>query len=929
MSLRPLEIITRAADVGEKLASYHRERIEAGELFHQAEYRDRSGRADERLLHDVRAVTSRLIYEGLDRAASHVLVERVILVRYLEDRGVLTRGYFEDIAGKRAEWRELLDSAPLQMGAGEHSNLVACLLNKDFTYALFRQLAEDFNGDLFVVSDDEIRNVSTGHLALIQRLLSGAGLEDQGQLFLWAYDFSVVPTSLISSMYEQFYRNSTDDDNGTHYTPPELVEFVLAQTLTDEILQRSPRVCDPACGSGIFLVEAFRRIVRHEMAVTGGGLTYERLRHLLLTRIAGVDLNSEAVRLAAFSLYLAFLNYQSPQDIRAAGPLPRLIYSPERASDIPVLIVADAFAPMTPDEPDEASPAQECLPWPEHAFDVLVGNPPWDEPTEKAVRSGDAWAKLRGFPVGDRSPSQQFLWRSLSLLRADGVAALLVAATPFHNRRSAKFRRKWLQSVTLELVVNFTSARTVFFSGGIAPFVLVKFRTDTAPESGHLVHYRTVYPSTALERSRSMAYARIERRWVSQSALQRRDYLWKTYAWGSHRDDALMARLDAEDPLAAYLPKEPKPGFGYQPGHDPPSETLTSLPTLRKMVPWGSLEPSWFDGPPIGTKRNPDERRYSGQRVVIAEGVKAGFGPNARLEYTPFSFRHMIYCLPLPGMPEWRAKTILGIILSRLGRYRLFMTNGSWGVWHDKFNKDDFLSLPVRLSSQRSSATKKLVRAVTDLKRATDKAGTLGVDPHDDARGEDVADVLSRIDHAVYDLFELTSAERDLVDDFHKYTLPLVGRPSAWRSLAQVKTAEDSRGTIAMVDEADRGIRSYLEAFLGMWNRELAPDGEFRWRVLRSPRVPMLAAIFETQLTGRGMESSAEDGSAWESALGRLYASLRVPVTASIATEGCLRSVSETSIVIVKRNEARLWSATAAREDAEATMLRAMALKDR
>ena len=61
-------------------------------------------------------------------------------------------------------------------------------------------------------------------------------------------------------MYEMFYRQSTKEQHGsTYYTPPELVEFILADLLDESALEGNPTVCDPACGSGIFLVEAYRR----------------------------------------------------------------------------------------------------------------------------------------------------------------------------------------------------------------------------------------------------------------------------------------------------------------------------------------------------------------------------------------------------------------------------------------------------------------------------------------------------------------------------------------------------------------------------------------------------------------------------------------------------------------------------------------------
>ena len=59
--------------------------------------------------------------------------------------------------------------------------------------------------------------------------------------------------------------------------------------------------------------ESFRRIVRHLFAEQNGKrVSKPQLRKILRNQIAGMDINEEAVRIAAFSLYLAFLHYQSP-----------------------------------------------------------------------------------------------------------------------------------------------------------------------------------------------------------------------------------------------------------------------------------------------------------------------------------------------------------------------------------------------------------------------------------------------------------------------------------------------------------------------------------------------------------------------------------------------------------------------------------------
>lgn len=912
--LTPLEVVSRGADVADRLAAFHRERLESGEAFETvAHLGKRDGSADQQLVRDVQEATKALREAGLSHELAHVLVERVILVRYLEDRHVIDRSYFMKVARKKKTWGPLLAN-PKASAVGVESDFVQCLSNKAFTYEVFSRLARDFNGDLFAEVGSEQRKVTAEHLRLVQSMLTGAGIGAQKRLFLWAYDFGVVPTSLISSMYEHFYRAGTEDDSGTHYTPPELVEYLLSETLTPEVLNLKPRVCDPACGSGIFLVEAFRLMVRHAMAQRGRRLSSAELQKLLLTRIIGIDLNKEAIRLAAFSLYLALLNYQEPRDIRSAGPLPRLIRHPGRRTG-DVLYVGDAFDPMTVG----TSRANGV----EGSFDVVVGNPPWDEPKgaeqEKLI---DSWTRERKVPVGNRSPSESFLWLTLSLLKPDGVASVLVAAPSFHNVRSQKFRDEWLRHVRLDEVVNFTSVRNVFFSESIAPFMLVKFGHADREASTHRVLYRMARRSKALGSTGSMTFARLERKWVDQESLRQRDYLWKVYAWGTHHDDALMSRLDAEKNFSDVLPDDPGPGYGYQRGKTKqPSEVLRALPSLTSVFEaWGPLRDQWFEPAPTGVKREPDERLYEGQRILVSRGVKSGFGPSARLETKGFSFRHTVYCIPLAQVPAWQAKVLLGILLSSIGRYRLFMRSGSWGVWHDSIVPDDIKTLPVRLDEDAES-TKRIVDAVDALRELPTDTGLL---KSDTSLMGSLEDVLTALDSAVFDLFDLTPGERDLVQDFHSYTLPLTGGDGKGRELARLSAISRS-GSFDQLAEEESPIAAYLTTFLSRWNAEVGAEANFRWRVVAPHRVPMVAAVFE--LDSNGVVASDSDDSDWSGLLQRLSRSLGRRITERVVTDGVLRAVSDESIVVIKANEARLWSTTAARDDAEATMLQAMALR--
>lgn len=117
--------------------------------------------------------------------------------------------------------------------------------------------------------------------------------------------------------------------SGSYYTPRALIQCLLDSAL-DPVLDeaaRSPdaeaailnlKVCDPACGSGHFLVAAAHRIARRLAAVRTGDEepSPDALRHALREVIGrclyGVDVNEMAVELCKVSLWLEALEPGKP-----------------------------------------------------------------------------------------------------------------------------------------------------------------------------------------------------------------------------------------------------------------------------------------------------------------------------------------------------------------------------------------------------------------------------------------------------------------------------------------------------------------------------------------------------------------------------------------------------------------------------------------
>lgn len=573
---RLIAVATSIAEVQLKLGAYHRERVETSAVFGDERFRDSLNRSDRALIRDLKTVRQQLAELRVpgkrpELENLHSLIGRAIFIRYLEDREILLPAYFEKVAKRRKEWAILLakpPSAPALEPRFAELRFLRVLQNKDLTYALFEQLARDFNGDTFPIDEEERDRVQQAHLDKLRGFLTGS-TTSQEQLFFFAYRFDVIPIELISTIYEEFYNERTgkDRNQGSHYTPPALVEFVLAHTLTPEVLAKKPRVVDAACGSGIFLVESFRRMVRYLCAEQNGRrVSRAQLRKILREQIAGMDINEEAVRVAAFSLYLAFLHYQEPREINDERRLPYLKWVPDDerrrrerfmpgAEFFDVLLHANSFEVI-----DNKYPADITRRFGPGSATVVMGNPPWGNPKkddaegQKAMAAIKAWcAPKKGRPLGDKELSQAFIHLTQALLRDGGKAGLLVSSGVLfkHHKNSRDFRRVWLQSVRLEHVVNFAHVRHVFFSElqreakGISPFVSVVFeKTSRVPPLDSRFQYWSAKRTAVVENTRSVVLNRGDMHWLLQQDCLENEKLWKIYWWGGHRDEALLRSIE-------------------------------------------------------------------------------------------------------------------------------------------------------------------------------------------------------------------------------------------------------------------------------------------------------------------------------------------------------------------------------------------------
>ena len=838
--------------------------METGQFWRNESSINRATGVDQQLLSDLAALERDLVTAGLGRLEAQGLIGRCIFTQYLIDRRIIGPDLLQSVCGQPSLPRAL-DDPPA-------------------TQSLFDWLSQTFNGDMFPMDSTG----TTPGRAYLERVAQFLRATDprSGQQSLFPYQFDIIPVELISSIYEQFARAAADatgvGHTGIHYTRLSTVSLVLDEVLCEA--NGSETVLDLTCGSGVFLVEALRRLVR--LRSGGAEPTREIVRSTLHEQVFGVDIEKTAIPVEAFSLYLAALELD---------PDP----TPPDAFKFDELIGTSLFVGDAKEIPrdDKRPPGLTGPDGRTRKFDVIVGNPPWDFKGKTATEARHS-RETPGATHSPRGESLDFVDEARRFADEDTRFGLILSALPFFSGSGTGQNASLglLQSLAPVTLVNLSNLKSWLFPNAKMPAAVLFARQHSEQHSDQLTVVQVPWTESG-ERTHAFEIAARDILKIPLSSVQHSPELLKAAAFGRHHDlqllDRLKNRLQALDDQLDLLGSKLNLGliFGDR-GSVRDTRSFRGLPFLDKSsVRRFAVEPDLplFEGQPAQRPRS--RETYRAPLLLIKKSLTSAEGPRLVASATDHDtvFTEDYFGASLPRAHRASVHLLTGILNSALASWFFVMTSSTLGLWINRLFLSDLNRFPVpELGPAVESANG---RRVIEIAASLQQHAPTGDDWHE-------------LDQAVFELYELDQTERIVVQD------GLVRAGWLWQ--------RGQRHSAAPATTDD--LRSFARAFLGTMDAWFSARNVRRMRaeifkLSASAPLRVIRFVLEERPGPSILETLPVEGSLSE-VLSQIGERFDVPIADALAGARELRVYDSNEVVIIKPSARRHWMGVRALEDA-------------
>jgi type I restriction-modification system DNA methylase subunit len=417
------------------------------------------------------------------------------------------------------------------------------------------ELGLEFNGKIFnTLTEEEKIEAKKTNLTPLSKFLEADIDIGNNQKFIWKqYSFKYLPPEVISAIYENFIQaDSINDDGKTEkgivYTPLHLVNLLVDEAMPldkpELFAKNSFKVLDPTCGSGVFLVAAYKRLIQWWIINNSNladGIKYPSktiAKNILEENIFGVDVKKSAVLVSIFSLTTSFLEKLTPQEI----------WNNLKFKDLSErnVIHTDNFFTWAIEQKEQGN-----------RFDLVIGNPPFNP--EKGKKKNEIVNKdiiqeldFKHKTIPNNNFALHFFEGSMCL--SDKVCMIIPSNGLLYNPKSQKYRTELFTDYSVSKIYDFTHLRRILFHK-TADTPVVALVAENKPSQKESIQHIVVKRMATVEKKLRFEidyYDTHSVRW-DWAVDEAKSFIWKTNLLGGGRLFQLIYRLSLLDDLKYYI----------------------------------------------------------------------------------------------------------------------------------------------------------------------------------------------------------------------------------------------------------------------------------------------------------------------------------------------------------------------------------------
>jgi hypothetical protein len=622
--------------------------------------------AHDLLITYLRDVISNFINKsGVSEYTAQKLIIQSILVKYLEERvdnqgkGVFPSDYFRKYQDAESFCDVLRNGRYLQLFADLHNN--------------------HFSGRIFEWKNDEISELRKCDLTELANALDGKS-SSSGQLYIgfWKqYDFNYIPVELISRLYEEFLGYGKQ---GLVYTPPHLARLLVDESmpLNKPITNACAfRVIDPACGSGIFLVVAYKRLIQWWRINNNlKAPSLDVLKEVLINSVYGVDIEEKATQLTAFSLCLALCDELTPKQI----------WDDLKFDDISLKIFSENFFRWKKNNHEQ--------------FSLIIGNPPF---IRGGIEKSDGLSSKMGdvnVAIPFKQISIKFFIESLGILEQDGLLCMIGnASSLLYNPSSHIFKQHLFSHYNVVQIFDFTHlARNKTLWDNAEPATVALFIDNKEKQNRNTLH--VTFRRTKATKSRILFDSDdYDYHFVNRETAINNHSIWKNNLLGGGRIRQTLAKLKHLPSFENVLTDNSDEwnlawGEGQGGGIAPPETFFSdySSPSLFDIdLPLQKYNESYLNFP--------NKQIFKAPLLLIGEniGINTNLIPVKILD-ADFKYYNEIVGIHARNVSFLEKVRQSFVTNMDVYRFYIFCTSGKLLIYKNtSFKKDDLMALPFSL----------------------------------------------------------------------------------------------------------------------------------------------------------------------------------------------------------------------------------------